>query len=194
MNETHCLKIVLLGASATGKTSIANRYVKENFLDYSEPTIGAAFHSKSVQTNVGIIKFEIWDTAGQERYRSLTPLYYRNATVALVVFDITNKNTFLSAKMYIDELNSYHPYIHILLIGNKYDLPFLTIDEDEILDFVNKNNLIYFKTSAKQNLNVNNIFNKIIDLLTQNLIFLKKKENIEIEQKKNKFFFNYCLL
>lgn len=88
---TASYKLVLLGDSAVGKSSSVNRFVKDEFLDHQQPTIGAAFMTQSVKLKDMVVKFEIWDTAGQERYRSLAPMYYRGAACALVVFDITDK-------------------------------------------------------------------------------------------------------
>ncbi|CAD6929619.1 unnamed protein product, partial [Tilletia laevis] len=83
-------KLVLLGESAVGKSSLVLRYVKDQFDDYRESTIGAAFLTQTLSLDPQTtIKFEIWDTAGQERYKSLAPMYYRNANCAVVVYDIT---------------------------------------------------------------------------------------------------------
>ena len=82
---------MLLGDSAVGKSSLVLRFVKKQFFEYQESTIGAAFLTQTVQLNDYIVKFEIWDTAGQERYHSLAPMYYRGAAAAIVVYDITNR-------------------------------------------------------------------------------------------------------
>jgi len=82
-------KLVLLGDAAVGKSSSVERFVKNEFFEFQQPTIGAAFLTQTVALDDYIVKFEIWDTAGQERYRSLAPMYYRGAAAALVVYDIT---------------------------------------------------------------------------------------------------------
>ena len=84
-------KLVLLGDSAVGKSSLVLRFVRGQFFEYQESTIGAAFLTQTVALNDTTVKFEIWDTAGQERYHSLAPMYYRGAAAAIVVFDITNR-------------------------------------------------------------------------------------------------------
>ncbi|KAB5514277.1 hypothetical protein DKX38_028183 [Salix brachista] len=81
---------VLLGDMGTGKTSLVLRFVKGQFLEYQESTIGAAFFTQVLSLNEATIKFDIWDTAGQERYHSLAPMYYRGAAAAVVVYDITS--------------------------------------------------------------------------------------------------------
>ena len=92
MSKMFSKKIVLLGDTAVGKTSLCARLVNGTFDNFSEPTIGAAFLTKTVQNGDITHRLEIWDTAGQERYRALAPMYYRGATAALVVYDVTNKN------------------------------------------------------------------------------------------------------
>lgn len=88
--QTYQYKLVLLGESAVGKSSLVMRFVKDQFDDYRESTIGAAFLTQSIRLDPStVVKFEIWDTAGQERYKSLAPMYYRNANCAVVVYDVT---------------------------------------------------------------------------------------------------------
>ncbi|DBB02138.1 TPA: Ras- protein rabf1 [Trebouxia sp. C0006] len=99
------VKLVLLGDSGVGKSCLVLRYVRGQFDPTSKVTVGAAFMSHSVHLPDGTtIKFEIWDTAGQERYASLAPLYYRGASAAAVVYDITNDDTFAKAKHWVSEL------------------------------------------------------------------------------------------
>ncbi|CEG73018.1 Putative Rab family, other [Rhizopus microsporus] len=90
MNQIPSVKLVLLGDSAVGKSSIITKYATDTFVEGREATIGAAFLAKICATEDRTVKFDIWDTAGQERFRSLAPMYYRNAAAALVVFDVTN--------------------------------------------------------------------------------------------------------
>ena len=118
-------KLVLLGESAVGKSSVVHRFVKNTFDNMRESTIGAAFLTQSVTLPEidATVKFEIWDTAGQERYKSLAPMYYRNAHAALCVYDITNSSSFQKAQNWIKELEKQAPEgIVICLVGNKADL------------------------------------------------------------------------
>uniref|UniRef100_H2Y707 small monomeric GTPase n=1 Tax=Ciona savignyi TaxID=51511 RepID=H2Y707_CIOSA len=116
-------KLVLLGESAVGKSSLVLRFVKGQFHEYQESTIGAAFLTQTVCLQDITVKFEIWDTAGQERYHSLAPMYYRGAQAAIVVYDITNQDTFTRAKTWVKELQRQaSPNIVIALAGNKADL------------------------------------------------------------------------
>lgn len=113
-------KVVLLGESAVGKSSLVLRFVKREFHEFQESTIGAAFLTQTVQIDDTTVKFEIWDTAGQERYHSLAPMYYRGAQAALIVYDITSKDSFHKAQNWIRELQRQaNANIVIALVGNK---------------------------------------------------------------------------
>ncbi|CAO0792711.1 unnamed protein product [Mucor circinelloides] len=122
--KTYQFKLVLLGESAVGKSSLVMRFVKDHFDEYRESTIGAAFLAQTVTLDDNtIVKFEIWDTAGQERYKSLAPMYYRNANCAVVVYDITQASSLEKAKAWVNELQRQaDPNIVIALAGNKCDL------------------------------------------------------------------------
>ena len=104
-------KVVLLGDTNVGKTSILTRISKDQFRTDLQPTIGPHFVSKvfKLPNSTEEIKLQIWDTAGQEKYRSLTPMYYRDACAAICVFDITQKNTLENAESWIKELKSNAP-------------------------------------------------------------------------------------
>ena len=115
------LKVVVVGVSGVGKTSICVRYVHNEFQDFS-PTIGASFLQKVVRVEKYPLCLQIWDTAGQERFRAMTPLYYRNAKAAIVVFDATNEATFHQAKRCLQELKKHVPEdIVISVCANKID-------------------------------------------------------------------------
>merc|ERR1712046_47219 len=99
------------------------RFVRGQFFEYQESTIGAAFLTQTVALNDTTVKFEIWDTAGQERYHSLAPMYYRGAAAAIVVFDITSMDSFVRARDWVKELQRQgSPTLVLALVGNKADL------------------------------------------------------------------------
>jgi len=156
-------KLVLLGESAVGKSSLVLRFVKGQFHEYQESTIGAAFLTQTVCLDDTTVKFEIWDTAGQERYHSLAPMYYRGAQAAIVVYDITNPDTFERAKNWVKELQRQaRADIVIALAGNKSDLASRRMVEyDEASNYAEENSLLFMETSAKNANNVNEIFLEI---------------------------------
>jgi len=163
-------KMVLLGESAVGKSSLVLRFVKGQFHEYQESTIGAAFLTQTVSVDDTTVKLELWDTAGQERYHSLAPMYYRGAQAAIVVYDITNADTFSRAKVWVKELQRQAaPNIVIALAGNKADLS--TKRQVEVVDaqtYAEENGLIFMETSAKTAINVNDIFMAIAKKLPKN--------------------------
>lgn len=160
-------KLVLLGESAVGKSSLVLRFVKGQFHEYQESTIGAAFLTQTVCLDDTTVKFEIWDTAGQERYHSLAPMYYRGAQAAIVVYDITNQDTFGRAKNWVKELQRQaSPSIVIALAGNKSDLAAKRMVEfEEAQAYADENGLLFMETSAKTAMNVNDIFLAIANKL-----------------------------
>lgn len=161
-------KLVLLGESAVGKSSLVLRFVQDDFQEYRESTIGAAFLTQTVKLNEQTtIKFEIWDTAGQERYKSLAPMYYRNANCAVVVYDITSSASLEKAKHWIRELQRQaDAQIIIALAGNKADLEERRQVPTEVArTFAEEENLLFFETSAKDAKNVSEIFTAIANKL-----------------------------
>jgi Ras-related protein Rab-5C len=163
-------KMVLLGESAVGKSSLVLRFVRGQFHEYQESTIGAAFLTQTVSVDDTTVKLELWDTAGQERYHSLAPMYYRGAQAAIVVYDITNADTFSRAKVWVKELQRQAaPNIVIALAGNKADLA--AKRQVEVVDaqtYAEENGLIFMETSAKTAVNVNDIFMAIAKKLPKN--------------------------
>lgn len=167
-------KLVLLGESAVGKSSIVHRFVKNTFDDMRESTIGAAFLTQTITLDDlnTTIKFEIWDTAGQERYKSLAPMYYRNANAALCVYDITSQSSFQKAQDWIKELKRQAPDgIVIGLVGNKADMEddrqVQALDVEEYIQIMSQDlaKVIYAECSAKTGDGVLDIFKKIGEAL-----------------------------
>ena len=165
MSAPLTVKLVLLGDSRVGKSSVVIRFVKNEFDQYKFPTIGATFLTQSVTAGDSMVKFEIWDTAGQEKYRSLAPLYYRGASAALVVYDITNRESYDNAQKWIEEVRSQsedNGPLTIALAGNKVDLASnRKVTEQEAQEYANKQQFIFFETSAKTSYNIKEIFRKI---------------------------------
>ncbi|XP_039127905.1 ras-related protein Rab5A-like [Dioscorea cayenensis subsp. rotundata] len=168
-NKNKNAKLVLLGDVGAGKSSLVLRFVKGQFIEFQESTIGAAFFSQTVSVNDESVKFEIWDTAGQERYHSLAPMYYRGAAAAIIVYDLTNPASFTRAKKWVQELQAQGNANTIMaLAGNKADmLEARKVTEEEAKTYAQENGLFFMETSAKTALNVNDIFYEIAKKLVQ---------------------------
>ncbi|KER25501.1 hypothetical protein T265_07070 [Opisthorchis viverrini] len=158
-------KLVLLGESAVGKSSIVLRFVKAQFSEFQEATIGAAFLTQTVICGdpPRSVRFEIWDTAGQERYHSLAPMYYRGAQAAIIVYDITNPSSFERAKSWVNELNERSNAVKVIaLAGNKLDLDFKrAVSTEEAQAYATQNGLIFMETSAKACTNITELFTAV---------------------------------
>jgi small GTP-binding protein len=181
-------KLVLLGDSAVGKSCLVVRFVRDEFFEFQEPTIGAAFLTQTVSLDDAMIKFEIWDTAGQERYRSLAPMYYRGATAAVVVYDITKKDSFSGAKSWVKELQRRgDPNVIIALAGNKADMEGKRkVQTEEAQQYAQENEIIFLETSAKTALNVRNLFVEIAKKLPKNPLISERESFPIVPPKKEK--------
>ena len=174
-------KVVFLGDTSVGKSCLAVRFVRNDFFEFQEPTIGAAFLGKNITLHDTRYKFEIWDTAGQERYRSLAPMYYRGAKAAVVVYDITNEDTFKGAKSWVKELKTKTTNCIVLLVGNKVDLiENRKVDIDMVDDFAKNHGLIYIETSAKTGEKVDEIFKTIAKNLPKDSEDVQYNESLDI--------------
>lgn len=153
-------KLVLLGDASVGKSCLVVRFAKGEFYEYQEPTIGAAFMTQTVSLSTEVVKYEIWDTAGQERYKSLAPMYYRGAAAAVIVFDITSRESFDAAKSWVAELQNTDTLI--ALAGNKSDLEASrAVDKEMAKNYADQMGILYMETSAKSGQNVNELFHEI---------------------------------
>ena len=179
-------KVVLIGESGVGKTSIISQFINETFQVNMESTSGATFSSKVVTlSNKNKIKLEIWDTAGQERYRALTKMFYKDAAAAILVCDITDKNSFIQIKEYwVDQIKQNNDNIILIIVANKSDLyEKEAIDENEVRNYANELNANFIVSSALNRSGIEDIF-----VAVGNNYFEKKfnKNNNSLDFSENK--------
>ena len=162
-------KVLLLGNSDVGKSSLILRYVDQTWSDTFVPTIGVDFKVKSLEVENKQIKMQIWDTAGQERFRNVISSYFRGSHGILLIYDITNRDSFKNLENWLTEIekNASQNVLKIL-IGNKNDL----VDDREIKTeegqaFANRNGMQFIETSAKMNTNVTEAFEALAKLMMQ---------------------------
>lgn len=151
-------KVVMLGDSSVGKTSIVSQFYQSEFQERAEPTIGASYITKTIDLDEGKFTLHIWDTAGQEQYQSVVPMYTRGCSAAIVVFSLQNKESFLSLPRWIALLEgSDAPDCKVYLVGNKNDLgPCEYINEAE--QYAAQVNTPLILTSAKDGESVRTLF------------------------------------
>ena len=167
------IKIVLLGDINVGKTSIVLRYSKNIFKNHYPPTIGGAYTQKNLLLQNGIlIKFHIWDTSGQERYRTMSKLYYLDAEAIILVYDISNEESVINLKYWIQEIKNNVNINNIILAiaANKCDIKEIDgkVDIKKGKKFADDNNLIFYETSALKGIGIEKMFydigNKYYDM------------------------------
>ena len=161
MSEIESFKVVLVGESGVGKTSIITQFIDQTFQEDQQSTTGGTFSTKSVKCgNNKTLKFEIWDTAGQERYRSLTKMFYKDANAAILVYDITRKDSFEQLKLYwAEQIKECPENIILVIAANKSDLfQKEEVDEEEARKLASDLGAIFVGTSAKQVESINLLF------------------------------------
>lgn len=159
------IKILLVGDSKVGKSSLVARYTENSFNETGSATIGIDFKIKNIDYEGKIVKLHIWDTAGQEKFKSIVTAYYRGAHGAIVMFDLTDRETFLNVKKWIQDVDRYGPSnLHKILVGSKADLERdRKVTEKDINDCLAEyKELEYIETSAKTDTNIGNVFLNLV--------------------------------
>ena len=173
--ETPQVKVVLLGDSCVGKSSILYRFITGTFHDDIEPTIGANFMSKIIRIGETSIKLNIWDTAGQERYNSFVRMYCRDAKAVIFVFDSNNLGSFDGMSKWNDLVkeSSVDEKASVYIVANKSDMYTFTEYPANIKDFAKEVKANIYQVSAKTNQGINELFSTI----AEEAVFQKKRES-----------------
>ncbi|KAK1306375.1 Ras-related protein RABA4d [Acorus calamus] len=156
----YVFKVVLIGDSAVGKSQLLARFSRNEFSLDSKATIGVEFQTRTLVIDHKTVKAQIWDTAGQERYRAVTSAYYRGAVGAMLVYDMTKRQTFDHVARWLEELRGHaDKNIVVMLVGNKSDLGSLrAVPEEDAREFAQREGLFFLETSALDSTNVEPAF------------------------------------
>lgn len=168
----YLLKIILVGDSGVGKTNILNQFVRNQFNPDSKATVGVEFTTKTVQIDGKTVKAQIWDTAGQERYRAVTASYYKGASGAMLVYDITNSISFNSVRKWLKEIqDNSDNKATVMLVGNKCDLDSSrSIPLEEARALADKENMLFLETSAMSAENIQQAFSALLSTILEGII------------------------
>ena len=162
VNFDYLFKYIIIGDAAVGKSNLLLRYTHGQFKPEYQLTIGVEFGAKNISILNKTYRIQIWDTAGQENFRSITRAYYKNSACALVVYDISNRESFDNISSWIEDCKSQSPQtIFMVLVGNKTDLELenkRAVSFEEGQELAEKNKMMFFETSAKSGKNVDEIF------------------------------------
>ncbi|KAE8711129.1 Ras-related protein Rab11A [Hibiscus syriacus] len=170
----YVFKVVLIGDSAVGKSQLLARFSRNQFSLDSKATIGVEFQTKTLVVDNKTVKAQIWDTAGQERYRAVTSAYYRGAVGAMLVYDMTKRQSFDNMARWLEELRgNADKNIVVMLIGNKCDLGNLrAVPMEDAQGFAQRESLFFMETSALESTNVETAF---LTILTEIYGIISKK-------------------
>ncbi|XP_069380639.1 RAB3D, member RAS oncogene family, b [Paralichthys olivaceus] len=170
-NFDYMFKLLIIGNSSVGKTSFLFRYADDSFTSAFVSTVGIDFKVKTVFRNDKRIKLQIWDTAGQERYRTITTAYYRGAMGFLLMYDISNQDSFNAVQDWATQIKTYSwDNAQVILVGNKCDL-----EDNRLVPTEDSQRLAeelgfqFFEASAKDNINVKQVFERLVDVICEKM-------------------------
>ena len=181
----YLFKVLLLGDTDVGKSSLILRYTEEAFNSKLVNSIGVDFKMKKKEIDGKIIKVQIWDTAGHERFRSITYSYYRGANAIIIVFDITDKKSFLSITEWLKQIEKHaKENVFKFLVGNKSDLAEeRKVTFEEAKEYADKHDLPYIETSAKEGININELFESSIKSFLSSNKYIGGDKNIKLNNQ-----------
>ncbi|CAF3872289.1 unnamed protein product [Rotaria magnacalcarata] len=170
-NFDYMFKLLIIGNSSVGKTSFLFRYADDSFTSAFVSTVGIDFKVKTVFRHDKRVKLQIWDTAGQERYRTITTAYYRGAMGFILMYDITNEESFNAVQDWCTQIKMYSwDNAQVVLVGNKCDLEQdRAVTEERGKRLADQLGLEFFETSAKENINVKSVFERLVDIILEKM-------------------------
>ncbi|XP_076064503.1 ras-related protein Rab-18-like [Oratosquilla oratoria] len=195
------LKILIIGESGVGKSSLLLRFTEDTFDPEQSATIGVDFKVKTIMVDGNKTKLAIWDTAGQERFRTLTPSYYRGAQGVILVYDVCNRNSFTKLDMWLNELDTYSTKTDIvkMLVGNKIDKEKREVSREEGLKFARRHSMLFIEASAKTRDGVQCAFEELVQKIVQTPGLWEMDQraqgfSVSDEQRNDSYCSGYCSL
>ena len=179
-------KLIFIGDSGVGKSCLTSKAVKNTFEDYYQATVGFEFLTYNLKLNDKVIKMQIWDTCGQEIYKSLITNFYRNSSLAIVTYSIDNKESFVHAENWLNDLRSQaNPDVRIFLVGNKADLEEeMKVSKEEGEKYKEDQNLdLFMETSAKTGYNAKNVLIEAAKILYKDYLNFEQKGGNNTDNK-----------
>ncbi|ARF09964.1 Ras family GTPase [Indivirus ILV1] len=183
-NFNYIYKVIVVGDSGVGKSNIVNRFINNTFTNDAKSTIGIDFQVKTLDLGPETIKIQIWDTAGQERFRSIHRSYYKYSSGIIIVFDLTNRQSFEHIEKWIEEIeksvDNNLKNIKFLLVGNKSDLvEKRKVYDNDIKTLYGKFDFVYVETSAKNNIGIKYGFYELAKKIHEDKNYLCKIKNYD---------------
>ena len=191
----HLFKVIIVGAGKVGKTSLTIRFAEDRFRESYLPTLGVDFLTKNISAKGKNIKLQLWDTGGQEFVMSLLPFYFSGAAGGVLVYDITNRNSFNSLDYWLKQIRQNAGDIPVTLAGNKIDIADQRkVSSEEAKKFAKEKNLIYLETSAKTGVSVPDLFDGLINVIMERELERAakkeaKKDSSSLEEEEEEFSF-----
>jgi len=191
----HLFKLLIIGDSGVGKSSILLRFAEDMFSGSYITTIGVDFKIRTIPCGDEKVKLQIWDTAGQERFRTITSTYYRGTHGVIVVYDVTNAESFVNVKRWLHEIDQNCEIVNKVLVGNKNDCnpENKVVETEDSRRFAEQMGISIFETSAKDNINIEDVFKHITELVLRTKKDQQAKANeskqnpgVKLDNKKKK--------
>lgn len=186
----HLFKVIIVGAGKVGKTSLTIRFAEDRFRESYLPTLGVDFLTKNLTIDKAKIKLQLWDTGGQEFVMSLLPFYFSGAAGGVLVYDITNRNSFNALDYWLKQIRQNAGNIPVVLAGNKIDIAAQRkVSTEEAQNFANEKNLMYLETSAKSGVSVPDLFKGLVEVIYVREVKKPKETKKKDEKEEEDFSF-----
>lgn len=187
IDEIETFKILIVGNASVGKTSFLLQFVEGIFPDKHISTIGVDSKFKNIRLNERIIRLQIWDTAGQDKFKSLTKNYFKGSDGIIVMYDVTSQNSFIDCRNWISQIKDNVKNLSVMLIANKIDIKTnIAVDKRAGVELAREHGILFFETSAKDNINITEAFVELARQLISNTGFNRKSRGFSLNHSRSR--------